>query len=193
MLQRLDIAIDVASALEYLHHGFETPIIHCDLKPSNVLLDDKLIGHVGDFGLARSFPEAARNYSAPQSSTNGVRGTIEYGMGNEVSISGDVYSFGILWLEIFTGKRPTDELFKDGMNLHIYVKEGLPMLIKKILDPILLKDLYNQRSRVVEECLISIFEVGLSCSDELPSERMRMEAAAAQLIAIKKKLLSGEK
>ncbi|XP_059639136.1 probable LRR receptor-like serine/threonine-protein kinase At3g47570 [Cornus florida] len=53
LIQRLNIAIDVASALDYLHHHCETTMIHCDLKPSNVLLDSELCAHVGDFGLAR--------------------------------------------------------------------------------------------------------------------------------------------
>ena len=52
LLQRLNIAIDVASALDYLHYYCETPNAHCDLKPNNVLLDDEMIGHVSDFGLA---------------------------------------------------------------------------------------------------------------------------------------------
>ena len=55
LLNRLNIAIDVANALDYLHNHCQTPIVHCDLKPSYVLLDDEWIGHVGDFGLAR-FP-----------------------------------------------------------------------------------------------------------------------------------------
>jgi Leucine-rich repeat (LRR) protein len=78
LYQRLNIAIDVASALEYLHHHCQTPILHCDLKPSNVLLDDEMIGHVGDFGLARFSPEANYNSSTNQSSSIGVRGTIGY-------------------------------------------------------------------------------------------------------------------
>jgi len=77
-VQRLNIAIDISCALEYLHRGCRTPIVHCDLKPSNVLLDDEMIGHVGDFGLARFFPEATNNLSFNRSSTNGVRGTIGY-------------------------------------------------------------------------------------------------------------------
>ncbi|EEF33522.1 serine-threonine protein kinase, plant-type, putative [Ricinus communis] len=62
ILQRLKIAIDIACALEYLHHHCETPIVHCDLKPSNVLLDEEMTGCVSDF----------------RSSSIGIRGTIGY-------------------------------------------------------------------------------------------------------------------
>ena len=78
LLQRLNIAIDVANALDYLHHHCQTPIIHCDLKPSNVLLDAELIGHVGDFGLARFLSGAIQDSSYNQSSSIGIKGTIGY-------------------------------------------------------------------------------------------------------------------
>ena len=78
LLQRLNIVIDVANALDYLHHHCHTPIVHCDIKPSNVLLDDEMIAHVGDFGLARFLLEATQDCFTNQSSSIGLRGTIGY-------------------------------------------------------------------------------------------------------------------
>ena len=62
----------------------------------------------------------------------------EYGMGNEVSIYGDVYSYGILLLEMFTGKIPTDNMFHDSLSLRDFVKETLPEQIIDIIDPVVL-------------------------------------------------------
>jgi serine/threonine protein kinase len=59
-------------------------------------------------------------------------------MGGEASIQGDVYSCGILVLEMFTGRRPTDEMFKDGPNLHNFVKMALLERLDQIVDPLLL-------------------------------------------------------
>ena len=78
LLQRLNIAIDVANALDYLHHHCHTPIVHCNLKPSNVLLDDEMIGHQGDFGLARFLFYATQDSSINQSSSIGVGGIVGY-------------------------------------------------------------------------------------------------------------------
>ncbi|XP_059628727.1 probable LRR receptor-like serine/threonine-protein kinase At3g47570 [Cornus florida] len=57
ILQRLDIMIDVACALKYLHHDYSTPVVHCDLKHSNVLLDKDIVAHVSDFGMAKFLEE----------------------------------------------------------------------------------------------------------------------------------------
>ncbi|XP_039158850.1 probable LRR receptor-like serine/threonine-protein kinase At3g47570 [Eucalyptus grandis] len=124
-VQRLNIAFDIACAVDYLHHQGQNEVIHCDLKPSNILLDAQMNGHVGDFGLARIFPNAIGDLLASQTSSIGLKGTIgyappEYGMGSAVSKDGDVYSYGVLLLEIFTGKRPTHNEFKDALNLHDY-------------------------------------------------------------------------
>jgi len=78
LVQRLDISIDVASALEYLHQHKPLPIIHCDLKPSNILLDDDMVAHVGDFGLARFYHEDSNDTSEKSSAWARMRGTIGY-------------------------------------------------------------------------------------------------------------------
>ncbi|XP_038884530.1 probable LRR receptor-like serine/threonine-protein kinase At3g47570 [Benincasa hispida] len=140
IMQRLDIAIDVASALDYLHNGSPMPIAHCDLKPSNVLLDANMTAHVGDFGLAKFMAGTSFQNKSTESRSIGIRGTVgyappEYAMGSKVSTHGDVYSYGILLLEMFTGKRPTDNMFKDGLTLNNHVLTALPERVQEIADP----------------------------------------------------------
>ncbi|PWA54228.1 receptor-like protein kinase [Artemisia annua] len=149
--QRIVIAIDVAQAVHYLHQGCEKPIVHCDLKPTNILLDEDMVAHVGDFGIAKFFPLEPLNTN--QSSLVGFRGTIgyaapEYGLGSEISRDGDVYSFDIMLLEIMTRKRPTDSMFQ-GLNLHSYVKTALAHDVIAIVEPTLLDS--NKDEEIDEE------------------------------------------
>ncbi|XVF83928.1 hypothetical protein PTKIN_Ptkin16aG0533500 [Pterospermum kingtungense] len=206
LFHKLNVAIDVGCALEYLHHHCETPIVHCDLKPSNVLLDDEMVGHVGDFGLAKFITSYSQNHTSSISSSFGFRGTIgyappEYGLGSTVTTYGDVYSYGIVLLEMFTRRRPTNEMFKENLNLHSFVKRALPNHVVEIIDPILLQEIFrgetrinnrfNERSKKENTLLwglASIFEIGVACSFELPSERMNMVNVVAQLGSIKEKL-----
>ncbi|KAL6123580.1 hypothetical protein ACLB2K_076101 [Fragaria x ananassa] len=148
LLQRLNIVVDVASALCYLHDHCEPQIIHRDIKPSNVLLDDDMVACVSDFGLARLIPATADS-SENLSSTVGINGTIgyaapEYAVGVEPSTQGDVYSYGILVLQLFTGRRPTDHIFVDGDNIHTFVKTAIQGRIMQIVDPALIATLEEE-------------------------------------------------
>ncbi|XP_059428562.1 probable LRR receptor-like serine/threonine-protein kinase At3g47570 [Corylus avellana] len=186
-IQRLDIAMDVAYALQYLHLHCQTPIIHCDLKPSNVLLNEDMVAHVADFGLAKFIIEASHNPSKTQSMSDfsvALRGSIgyiplEYGMGGQISILGDIYSYGVLLLKMFTGKRPTDDMFNKGLSIQKFTAMTLPERVMDIMDlsmpfeenedddetnnvdiveRTIIKEVdhhFNTRSRVVD-CLISM-------------------------------------
>ena len=77
LLQRLNVAIDVAFVIDYLHNHSMQPIIHCDLKPSNVLLDNDMVAHVSDFGLARLLP-ITNDSLEKQTNTIGIKGSIGY-------------------------------------------------------------------------------------------------------------------
>ncbi|XP_020089174.1 probable LRR receptor-like serine/threonine-protein kinase At3g47570 isoform X2 [Ananas comosus] len=200
LIQRLNIAIDVASALEYLHHRGSVPIVHCDLKPSNVLLDNEMTAHVGDFGLAK-FLRQPPDESSERSSTStvGIKGSIgyvppEYGMGCKPSRLGDVYSYGILLLEMFTGMSPIDDKFKDGLSLRGYVRAAAasPEHLMDIID----RNLHSvdndmaYREECVRDCVVSVFDCGLSCSNESPYERCDMTKVSKELSAARETLLS---
>jgi hypothetical protein len=110
-----------------------------------------------------------------------------------VSSAGDVYSFGIVLLEIFLRRRPTDDMFNGGMNITKFVEMNFPDMIPQIIDPELLEeqqDLSQETSLAMKEksleCLLSVLNIGLLCTKPSPSERICMQEVAARLHEIKK-------
>ncbi|XP_039162986.1 putative receptor-like protein kinase At3g47110 [Eucalyptus grandis] len=207
IIWRINIAIDVASALDYLHHQCHIPIVHCDLKPSNILLDVEMVAHVGDFGLAKFLLESSLDTVDNQMSSGGLRGTMgyappEYAMGCKVSREGDVYSFGILLLEIFTGLSPTDVKFRDNLTLHSFVEEALPKRVLEITDSFMLQEREShlgpyscrhwssERDNIFQECLVMVYNIGVACSYQVPGRRMNINEVANQLHQIRKKLFA---
>ncbi|KAJ4782814.1 receptor-like protein kinase 2 [Rhynchospora pubera] len=197
LVQRISIAIDVAMALDYLHNHSTVAIVHRDLKPSNVLLDDNMTAHVSDFGLARFLVRHDTMLSQSMTSTNGVKGSIgyippEYGMGGQASVQGDVYSYGILLLEMFTGVRPTDERFIDGSSIHNHVAMSVPDQVMDIIDPKMFS--VNEAGNMfahenVYDCLVLVIQCGIMCSKESPRERIAIEEVINQLNSARAKLL----
>ncbi|XP_062198143.1 probable LRR receptor-like serine/threonine-protein kinase At3g47570 [Phragmites australis] len=198
---RATIAVDIASALDYLHNHCMPPIVHCDLKPSNVLLDDVMGARVSDFGLAKFLHTSSSITSS--TSLAGPRGSVgyiapEYGFGSKISTEGDVYSYGIIILEMLTGKRPTDELFNHGLSLHKFVGNAFPHKIAEILDPNIIQNsgdegVNNESDHATVgmlSCILQLVKLGLSCSVETPKDRPKMQDVYAEVNAIKQAFFS---
>jgi serine/threonine protein kinase len=119
---------------------------------------------------------------------------LEYGMGAQPSVEGDVYSYGILLLEMFTGVSPTDERLRDDLNLHKHVEMVFPEHIMDMVD----SKLFSQTERNddpytpenVFDCLVLVLQCGLMCSKELPKERISIKDVLKELNSAQKKLLT---
>ena len=120
----------------------------------------------------------------------------EYGFGSKLSTEGDVYSYGITILEMLTGKRPTDEMFTNGLNLHRFVSNAFPQKICEVLDPCIVPiseygdvdynlDHGNNAIAGAESCIVHLMKLGLSCSMETPKDRPAMQDVYAEVITIK--------
>ncbi|KAK9706218.1 hypothetical protein RND81_07G111600 [Saponaria officinalis] len=179
--QRLQIAIDVAHGLAYLHLYAEKQIMHRDVKSSNILLTDNFKAKVADFGLARVGPvDSDHTHISTQ-----VKGTVgyldpEYMKTYKLTPKSDVYSFGILLLEILTGRRPVESNrpVTERVTIRWAVDNFNEGNVLSLLDPLM-------KESVDEEILKKIFCVAFQCSAPVRADRPDMKTVGEQLWAIR--------
>ncbi|KFK36595.1 hypothetical protein AALP_AA4G144100 [Arabis alpina] len=159
-IRRLEIAEDAARGIEYLHTGCVPAIIHRDLKTSNILLDKHMRAKVSDFGLSKFAVEGTSHVSSI------VRGTVgyldpEYYISQQLTEKSDIYSFGVILLELMSGQEAiSNESF--GVNCRNIVQWAKMHIdngdIRAIIDPALAEDDYSLQSmwKIAEEALMCV-------------------------------------
>ncbi|KAL8093836.1 hypothetical protein AgCh_035641 [Apium graveolens] len=172
--QRILRAIDAAEGFEYLHHGCKPPIIHRDVKSTNILLTENFRGKLADFGLSRVIPfEGGSHVTTVVAGTPGYLDP-EYYRSNRLTEKSDVYSFGIVLMEIITG-RPAIGTNNDRGHIVDWVRSRLEDGdIKIVVDPRIREHIdVNSAWRTVE--------IALACVSPASDDRPTMNFVASQL------------
>nr|DAD22468.1 TPA_asm: hypothetical protein HUJ06_023931 [Nelumbo nucifera] len=179
---RRKIAIGAARGLAFLHHNCIPHIIHRDMKSSNVLLDENLEARVSDFGMARLMSAMDTHLSV--STLAGTPGYVppEYYQSFRCSTKGDVYSYGVVLLELLTGKQPTNSSDFGDNNLVGWVKQHAKLKITDVFDPELMKE-----DPTLEMELLQHLKIACACLDDRPWRRPTM----IQVMAMFKEIQAG--
>ncbi|ESQ47922.1 hypothetical protein EUTSA_v10022054mg [Eutrema salsugineum] len=176
---RQAIALGAARGLAYLHHGLDRPVIHRDVKSSNILLDEEWRPRIADFGLAKIIqPDSVQqDFSAPL-----VKGTLGYiapecAYTTNVSEKSDVYSFGVVLMELVTGKKPVEAEFGENRDIVMWVwsrsKEMNRERMMELVDPII-EDEYKKDA-------LRVLTIALICTNKSPQVRPFMKSVVSML------------
>uniref|UniRef100_A0A7N2R9D9 non-specific serine/threonine protein kinase n=1 Tax=Quercus lobata TaxID=97700 RepID=A0A7N2R9D9_QUELO len=165
--KRYQIALDVAQGLSYLHHDCVPPIIHRDVKSNNILIDGEFGAKVADFGVAKVVAVAGPR-GVSMSVIAGSPGYIapEYVQTRHVNEKSDIYSFGVVILELVTGRLPIDPEFGD----EGFIKWVSTTLNQKGIDHVIDPKLESKYKEVISK----ILDIGLLCTGLLPISRPAM-------------------
>lgn len=180
-LTRYKIALGVAQGICYLHHDCDPVIVHRDLKPCNILLDGEMEARVADFGLAKliqcdesmSVIAGSYGYIAP-----------EYAYTLQVDEKSDIYSYGVVLMEILSGKRSVDSEFGDGNSIVDWVRS-------KVKNKVGINDVLDKNAGAscvsVREEMMLLLRVALLCTSRNPADRPSMRDVVSMLQEAKPK------
>ncbi|PIN19658.1 Serine/threonine protein kinase [Handroanthus impetiginosus] len=180
--KRFEIIIGIAEGLVYLHENTRTRIIHRDIKASNILLDSKHRAKIADFGLARSFQEDKSHISTAIAGTLGYMAP-EYLAHGKLTEKADVYSFGVLLLEIITGRQNNNRSKTSdytGSLATITWKKFQQRTVDELFDPNLIQHNYDNVD--IKNEILRVVHVGLLCTQEISSLRPSMSKALLMLV-----------
>ncbi|KAJ7982534.1 Leucine-rich repeat receptor-like protein kinase [Quillaja saponaria] len=181
-LTRYKIALGVAQGICYLHHDCDPVIVHRDLKPSNILLDSEMEARVADFGVAKliqsdesmSVIAGSYGYIAP-----------EYAYTLQVDEKSDIYSFGVVLMEILSGKRSVDAEFGDGNSIVDWIRSK--MKTKNGIKYDILDKNVGAGCASVREEMLQMLKIALLCTSRNPADRPSMRDVVLMLQEAKPK------
>ncbi|XP_051121284.1 leucine-rich repeat receptor protein kinase HPCA1 [Andrographis paniculata] len=177
--RRIRIALGSARGLAYLHELAHPPIIHRDIKSSNILLDDNLTAKVADFGLSKLVSDTSKGHVSTQ-----VKGTLgyldpEYYMTQQLTEKSDVYSFGVVMLELITAKQPIEKgkyIVREA-RLIMDKNDDIHCGITRLMDPVI----RNTQNLVG---FPRFLELAMQCVEESASDRPTMSEVVKSLESI---------
>ncbi|KAK4483874.1 hypothetical protein RD792_011083 [Penstemon davidsonii] len=176
--QRYRIALGAAKGIAYLHHDCPMPIVHRDIKSTNILLDEDYEAKIADFGVAKVADQVSPRGSE-FSCFAGTHGYIAPEMAYSIKVTEkcDVYSFGVVLLELVTGKRPIEEDYGEGKDIVYWVSTHLNdrESVIKVLDPKVVCDL-------VQDDMIKVLKIAVLCTSKLPNLRPNMKEVVKMLM-----------
>ncbi|GFY87619.1 cysteine-rich RLK (RECEPTOR-like protein kinase) 42 [Actinidia rufa] len=175
--QRFDIIFGTAKGLAYLHEQFHVCIIHRDIKPSNILLDDSLQPKIADFGLARLLPQDQSHLSTRFAGTLGYTAP-EYAIHGQLSEKVDTYSFGVVVLEIISGRRCNDMIVEPVTE---YLLEQAWKLYENDMHMNLVDETLDSNEYTEEE-MKKVIEIALMCTQSPASSRPTMSEVVVLLV-----------
>jgi hypothetical protein len=186
--QRFNIALGVAKGLAYLHHECLEWIIHCNLKPENILLDQDLEPKITDFGLAKLLSR-----SGPTQNVTRARGTVgyiapEWISGLPITAKADVYSYGVVLLELVSGTRVFDLVKGEDERVHVILKKFIKMISYRLDkdEPFWIAEFVDLRlgGEFNYSQVKGLIKLAVSCLEEERKKRPTMESVVESLLSV---------